>query len=190
MKLKIILNNLTFENIFFYSHEQLEKIREIRNEDNIRKNSANKNKISSTEHLSWFKKIKISETNNFYAIKYNNNIVGGLALNKYDKNRLIGEWSFYISEKTKFIGLGASIEYKAIEYFFNYYNLDLLLCYVLKYNLSVLKLHNKFGFEEILFDKYFQNNNIKNKVSDSVYLSLKKCKWDLVKKKIYEFYFS
>ena len=144
----------------------------------------------SSEHLTWFEKIKVSKTNNFYAIKYHNNIIGGLALNNYDKNRLTGEWSFYISEKFKFVGLGASIEYKAIEYFFNFYNLDFLLCYVLKYNLPVLKLHKKFGFEEILSDKYLLNNNIKNNFSDNVYFSLKKSKWHFVKKNMHKLFFS
>ena len=189
MNLKTILDNLNFENIIFSSNDELKKIREIRNEANIRKNMITKKKILLEEHMAWFKKIKLLKTNSFYMIKYKNNIVGGLGLNTYNKDVLFGEWAYYISDETKFIGLGASIEYKAIEYFFNFYKLNCLFCYVLKHNSSVLKMHNKFGFEQILFDNYFKNNNLKDKVPDAVYLSLKKSKWNLINKKIYQEYF-
>lgn len=189
MKLKNILDNLYFKNIKLCSNDEINDILKIRNENNIRRNSVSKNKITMKEHISWVNKIKNSKINNFYAIKYKNNTVGGLALNNYDQKLLLGEWSFYISEKNKFIGLGASIEFKSIEYFFNFYNLNTLFCYVLKHNLPVLKLHKKFGFEEILFDKYYKDSNIKNIVSENVYYALKKYKWNMIKDKIYKLYF-
>jgi UDP-4-amino-4,6-dideoxy-N-acetyl-beta-L-altrosamine N-acetyltransferase len=189
MNLKIILDNLNFQNIISSSDNELKKIREIRNEDNIRKNMRSKKIILIEEHLRWFNKIKLSKTNFFYVIRYKKNIVGGLGLNHYDKNTLFGEWSYYISGKTKFIGLGASIEYKAIEYFFNSYKLNRLFCYVLSHNSSVSKIHNKFGFEEISFDEYIKHNNLEDKDPGGIYLSLKKSNWSYMNKKIYKKYF-
>ncbi len=189
MNLKSFLNNINFENIISCSEVELKKIKDIRNEDNIRKNMRTKHKILIKEHSEWFEKIKNSKKNFFYVIKYKNNIIGGLGLSNYNKNELFGEWSYYISEKTKFIGLGASIEYKAIEYFFNSYKLNSLFCYVLKHNSSVLKMHNRFGFEKIKFINYFKYNKHKNEISDAIYLQLKKSKWSLLRKKIFKDYF-
>ena len=45
MNLKTILDNLNFENIIFSSNDELKKIREIRNEANIRKNMIIKKKF-------------------------------------------------------------------------------------------------------------------------------------------------
>ena len=189
MKLKKILNNLKFVNIISSTHEELEIIREIRNESNVRKNMRTGEKILMEDHMNWFKKLKTSKINNFYLIKYGSEIVGGLGLNNYDKDLLSGEWAYYISDKRKFLGLGATIEFKAIEYFFKSYELNNLFCYVLKHNLGVIKLHNKFGFQEISFDEYFRNNSLNNKVLNAIYFSLNKSKWNIVNKKIYNIYF-
>lgn len=189
MKLKKILNNIKFNNVIWSSDEELMKIREMRNEEDIRTNMKTSQIIQINEHLNWFKKMKSSKINYFYSIKYEDQIVGGLGLNNYNKNLLFGEWSYYVSKKSNFIGLGASIEFKAIEYFFNFYKLKYLFCYVLRHNLAVIKLHNKFGFQEISFNEYLKNENLKNKVSNAIYLVLKKSKWDLINKKINKKYF-
>ena len=189
MKLKKILDNLRFDNIISCTHKELEIIREIRNETNIRKNMRTEEVISIKDHMEWFKKLRSSKTNYFYLIKYNSEIVGGLGLNNYDKDLLTGEWAYYVSDKSKFLGLGASIEFKAIEYFFKFYELNNLLCYVLKHNLGVIKLHNKFGFQEISFDEYFKNNSLNNEVLNAIYFILNETNWTAVKKKIYNIYF-
>ena len=62
------------------------------------------------------------------------------------KNLLTAEWAFYISQKKNFIGLGALIEFKALEFFFSIFNIKKLICLVLKSNAEVIKLHYKFGF--------------------------------------------
>ena len=150
MKLKNIINNLAFTNITLANEEEIKQIRSIRNEKNIRKNMKNQKIILSKEHYKWFKSFKTSKTNFFYVIKYKNKIIGGLGLKNYNSNLLPGEWSFYVSEKQIFIGLGASIEIKAIEFFFEKFKLKSLYCFVLKHNIDIIKLHYKFGFLEIL----------------------------------------
>tara|TARA_B110000914_G_scaffold203191_1_gene196668 strand:+ start:338 stop:910 length:573 start_codon:yes stop_codon:yes gene_type:complete len=189
MKLKKILNNLKFDNIISCTHEELEIIREIRNESNIRKNMRTSEKISTQDHMNWFKKLKSSKIHNFYLIRYDSKIVGGLGFNNYDKNLLSGEWAYYVSDKSKFLGLGACIEFKAIEYFFNSYELNSLFCYVLKHNLGVIKLHNKFGFQEISYDEYFKNNRLNNEDLNAIYFTLSKFNWNIVNMKIYDIYF-
>ena len=120
MNLKTVLDNLKFQNIITCTDKEIIEIKDIRNEKNIRKNMFTKGEILLDQHLEWFEKIKFSKSNFFYCIKYKNKIVGGLGLKNYNKNLLSGEWAYYVSEKYKSVGLGASIEFKALEYFFNH----------------------------------------------------------------------
>ena len=188
MKLKKIINNLKFENIILAEEKDIKKIRDIRNEQNIRQNMRNQNIILITEHFKWFKKFENSKTNFFYIIKYKDDLVGGLGFKNYNKNLLSGEWSFYVSEKKIFIGLGASIEMKALEFFFENFKLKSLYCYVLKHNIDIIKLHHKFGFLEISFNEYLKNNHLTDELSNAVYLNLKKSRWDNISKLLYKKY--
>tara|TARA_B100001248_G_C27342718_1_gene437126 strand:- start:80 stop:664 length:585 start_codon:yes stop_codon:yes gene_type:complete len=188
MKLKNIINNLAFTNITLANEEEIKQIRSIRNEKNIRKNMKNQKIILSKEHYKWFKSFKTSKTNFFYVIKYKNKIIGGLGLKNYNSNLLTGEWSFYVSEKQIFIGLGASIEIKAIEFFFEKFKLKSLYCFVLKHNIDIIKLHYKFGFLEISINEYLKNNRLINGLQSAVYLNLKKSRWNNIRKLLYKKY--
>ena len=147
----------------------------------------NKQIISVKEHLIWLKKIKLSKINFFYCVRYEGKIIGGLGLKNYDKNLLSGEWAFYVAKKSNFPGLVVSIEFKAIEYFFKFFKLRKLLCYVLEHNLKVAKLHYKFGFKEISYKQYpkYENLNLQN----STCLCLNMSRWTDVGKVIYNKYF-
>ena len=54
--------------------------------------------------------------------------------------------AFYVSPEKNFPGLGACIEFKAINFIFNNYKVLKLFCYVLKDNKKVSNLHKKFYF--------------------------------------------
>ena len=92
-----------------------------------------------------------------------------------------------ISEKN-IIGLGASVEFFAINYFFDIFKLK-LYCFVLKHNQEVVKLHKRFGFKEITFNDYKKNIILAKRVSDAIYLTLEKRDLKNIKKIIYQKYF-
>lgn len=189
MKLDKILNNLELKNINDLKKEEILEIRLMRNEKKIRKNMMNTKIISEKDHLKWYKDFKTSKSNYFFVIKYNKNFVGGLGFKEFNKKLLLGEWSFYISEKKNIIGLGASVEFFAINYFFDIFKLKKLYCFVLKHNQEVVKLHKRFGFKEITFNDYKKNIILAKRVSDAIYLTLEKRDWKNIKKIIYQKYF-
>jgi UDP-4-amino-4,6-dideoxy-N-acetyl-beta-L-altrosamine N-acetyltransferase len=189
MKLNKILNSIQFEDINNLNPDEVLKIRDIRNEVNVRKYMTNNKKISIKEHLEWKKNFEISKSNFFYGIKYNYDLIGGLSLKDYNKKSLSGEWAFYISGKKNIIGLGASIEFLAIKHFFDFFKLRKLYCYVLNHNLEVVKLHKKFGFKEISFVEYVHNNSLPKHIFNAIYLSLGKSNWKNISKLIYQRYF-
>tara|TARA_B100000780_G_C21125595_1_gene456622 strand:- start:2226 stop:2813 length:588 start_codon:yes stop_codon:yes gene_type:complete len=184
MNLKQILDNLNFKNITDCTFKEVKTIRDIRNEDSIRRHMRSNKKILLKDHINWVNKIKNSKVNFFYSIKYKDKIIGGLGLSNYNKNLLSGEWSYYISDKERFIGLGASVEFKAIDYFFSFYKLKNLFCYVLRHNSSIIKLHSKFGFQQISFDEYDKNNSLNEDLLNAIYLCLDLPKWKSINYKL------
>ena len=116
MKLYNLKNFIKFTNIDFLSKREIGIIREIRNELFIRKNMFNSHKITEKEHDNWIKYIKKQSKEKFYAVFYKKKIIGGLGLKSIKKNKS-AFWSFYISQKQKVTGLGATIEYIALNYF-------------------------------------------------------------------------
>jgi UDP-4-amino-4,6-dideoxy-N-acetyl-beta-L-altrosamine N-acetyltransferase len=180
MELAKILKKINFKNINLGTKQELLSILQIRNEEKIRNNMFNNDLIEVDDHLNWFNKIKDSQQNFFYIIEYSNKIIGGLSLINIHKEKNSAEWAFYISQNINLVGLGALIEYKAIDYFFQNFDLFCLNCYVMKHNHSVIKLHKKFGFKTVAIQEKFYTN-IRQK--ESIFFSLKLSEWIKVKKK-------
>ena len=189
MKLDKILVEIELQNIKDLEKRDILKIRLMRNEKKIRENMVNTELISIKEHLKWYKQFNNSKSNFFYVINYKKKFVGGLGFKNYNNKLHTGEWSFYISEKKNTIGLGASVEFLAINYFFDSFKLKKLYCFVLNHNLEVTKLHKKFGFKEIKFNEYKKNIYLAKELSDAIYLSLEKKNWYNMKDIIYRKYF-
>ncbi|NMN67103.1 UDP-4-amino-4,6-dideoxy-N-acetyl-beta-L-altrosamine N-acetyltransferase [Candidatus Pelagibacter ubique] len=189
MKLNKVIDKIELNNINYLSNKEILEIRLIRNEKKIRNNMVNTKIISEKDHLKWYKKFNTSKSNFFYAIKYNRELVGGIGFKEFNKKLLLGEWSFYISEKKNIVGLGASVEFLSINHFFDIFKLKKLYCYVLGHNLEVVKLHKKFGFKEIKFNDYSKNIILAKQVSDAIYLSLDKKDWEFTQEQIYQKYF-
>ncbi len=98
MKIKNVLEYLSFESILNLKKNEIKKIRVIRNEKNIRKNMFTKHYIEEREHEKWVQSFKKKKSEKFYVVKFRNEIIGGLGLkNIIDKTS--GFWSFYISKK-------------------------------------------------------------------------------------------
>lgn len=189
MKLTKIINEITFTSLKESSLDEVKKIREIRNEVKIRKNMINSKIISYKDHLKWCYEISNSKINFFYIIRYKNQIIGGLGLKNYNDKLKLAEWSFYVCPKKNFIGLGATLEFKAIDYLFEKFELKKLYCYVLGHNLDVIKLHIKFGFDQITFEEYTLKTFLEKNIAEAIYFSLDRFKWKKLRKLIYKKYF-
>tara|TARA_X000000950_G_C13910264_1_gene658714 strand:+ start:3006 stop:3560 length:555 start_codon:yes stop_codon:yes gene_type:complete len=183
MKIRNIIREISFHNLTKCNDNEISKILEIRNEKKVRANMFTKHIITKNEHNLWFDKLKVSKKEIFFGIKYKNEIIGGLGLKdiiKFD----CAYWSFYLSENKSFIGLGASVEFKALDWFFTEFNFSKLYCFVLKKNVAVIKLHRKFGFIDERFKKT-SKNEVKN--IDFVHLELSIDRWKKVKENLKRF---
>tara|TARA_B110000211_G_scaffold233385_1_gene299458 strand:- start:10286 stop:10858 length:573 start_codon:yes stop_codon:yes gene_type:complete len=189
MNLKNILNKLEFRHISELNKLELDKILAIRNEKNIRKNMVTKHIITKEEHIKWIESIKNSKKNFFYAVFYADEIIGGIGL--YDANNInkISNWALYTTSSIKINGLGAALEFKALKFLFEKFELKNLICLIFNHNSEVIKLHKKFGFSETLCDKNIMPmiKNITKK--DITYLGLSNFLWVIKEKEMLEKYF-
>lgn len=149
---------------------------EIRNQDDVRKNSINNKIIDQKNHFDWFKKILKVKTEYLYIILIKGVISGLLRISK--KNNIV-EWSFYLKKDSQKI-YGSFVEYLAIKKMFNLKKITSIQCFVFDYNLKVISLHKKFGFTPF--------KEKKEKEGTLFYFELDKKKWAtqkiLIKKKL------
>jgi len=141
--------------------EDLNMILAWRNAPNVRKNMYNSHIISSEEHCSWFKKTKDSSDCKYFICHDKKNCpMGVVYFSEIDHKNLSAFWGFYSSENAP-RGTGAKMEYEALEHAFQECKFHKLNCEILASNLSVIKLHKKFGFTEEGFfrDHHFNGVN-------------------------------
>ena len=162
------------------------KIRDIRNQKNIREAMYNQSKIELNEHLNWIKNLK--GNNNrivFVVFLTEDEPLGVISIDDIDKVNKKASWAFYLDDSSKG-GLGAVLEYNFLNYIFDYLNIEKLNCEVLEDNITVIKLHKKFNFSE---EGYRRSQIIKDKSRLGVkLLGLTKRDWSEVRILIYEKY--
>ena len=156
-----IFTNLKFKNITKASYADILDLYKIRNNEIIRSKMFNKNFITRFNHNKWFIKIKNNSNEDFFLIYYKEILCGGLGIKNVNSKLKECDWAFFISNNSNFPGLGASIEFKSINFLFKKYGLHRLYCYVLKENQSVINLHKKFFFLKVpVIESKLKNYNI------------------------------
>ena len=185
MDLNKIFSNLKFENITKVSNANILELLKIRNQKNIRAKMFSKNFITKKDHYLWINKIKKNKKEDFFIIFYKDSICGGLGIKNIDKKLNDCDWAFYLSNEFNFPGLGASIEFKSINFIFDKYKLSRIYCYVLKDNKSVINLHIKFFFTKTpLVESKLNNYNINFSKNNVIKFCLDLKKWKIKSKKL------
>ncbi len=135
--------------------ESLLLIRNIRQEDQIRKWMYTDHLISDAEHLSWIESLRNDKKQIVFAVMGSNIPLGVISVNDIDVNHKKADWAFYLSNKAQ-AGLGSILEYFFIDFIFNNLKIEKLNCEVIEGNETVIKLHKKFSFKE----EGFRESNI------------------------------
>lgn len=187
MNLNNIISNLEFRNILKVNYKDVLELLKIRNKQNIRDKMFNKKYITKFDHNLWLSNIKKTTKEDFYIIYYKNDICGGLGIKNNNVEFKECDWAFYISDKFNFAGLGASIEFKSINFLFKKYQLSRLYCYVLKTNSNVIKLHKKFFFLKVpIIEKKINKYDINFSKNSITKFCLDLKRWKLLSKKLFK----
>lgn len=132
------------------------KLRDIRNEEGVRKWMYTDHVIGVTEHLDWINRLRKDKSwIVMAALDEQQRPLGAISLRDVDSLHKKVEGAFYLTENTRG-GLGAAIEYAIIEFVFQTLELEKMNVEVLEGNQSVVKLHKKFLYKE----EGFKRSNI------------------------------
>ncbi len=124
---------------------ELELMRAWRNEPAVRANMYTQHEISREEHLNWWEKTKVRTDQKYFMYEMAGAPIGIAAFTGIDIQSRNSAWAFYTSPSAP-KGTGSKMEFLMLEHAFNELRLHKLYCEVLAFNASVIKLHQKFGF--------------------------------------------
>lgn len=151
--------NIKLTPLIEISTESQLKVRDIRNEEGVRKWMYTDHAIELNEHLRWINCLKTDlKQIVFVILDEKKNTLGVVSVNTIDQRHKKADWAYYLTEKTRG-GLGSAIEYAFIDFVFGNLGVQKLNCEVIEGNNSVVKLHKKFLFKE---EGFRRSNIIKN----------------------------
>ncbi len=168
------------------STESQLKVRDVRNEESVRKWMYTDHAIELNEHLGWINRLKTDKKQIVFVIlDEKDNPLGVVSVNAIDHLHKKTDWAYYLTEQARG-GLGSAIEYAFIDFVFDNLDMHKLNCEVIEGNDSVVKLHKKFLFT----DEGFKRSNItkEGKRIGIHFLGLTKEDWISGKKEVFEKY--
>jgi len=118
-----------------------------RNAPAVRANMYTRHEISEEEHLAWWSRTCQRTDQLYFMYEHGNTPLGIVGITAIDMINSNCSWAFYASPDAP-KGTGSRMEYLAIEHVFSVLKLHKLYCEVLAFNIPVIKLHLKFGFEQ------------------------------------------
>jgi len=129
-------------------HDQM-RLREIRNEPEIRRWSYTDHEITKDEHSRWLASLAENDRQLVCGVlDVDGTVIGAINAGGIDRQNYNAEWSFYLTSKVRGNGIGAVLEYHFVDYIFSALDIEKLSCEVIEGNTEVISLHKRFGFQE------------------------------------------
>ena len=141
------------------------KIREIRNEKNVRKWMFTDHIIGEKEHMAWINNLMRDDSHIVFVV-LEQNPVGVVSVNEINHLHKTLGWAYYLTETARG-GLGSTLEYFFIDYIFGSMGMEKLNCEVIEGNHVPIVMHGKFLFKE---EGFKRSNLLKNGVRIGVHL--------------------
>jgi UDP-4-amino-4,6-dideoxy-N-acetyl-beta-L-altrosamine N-acetyltransferase len=145
-----------------------------RNAPEVRLNMYTRHEIPEQEHFAWWRRTNQDNNQAYFMYENAGKPLGIVGLTSIDFINSNCSWAFYAAPDAP-RGTGSRMEFLAIEYVFATLKLHKLVCEVLAFNTSVIKLHQKFGFtiEGILL----QQHRVEGEYIDIYRLGLLQSQW-------------
>jgi UDP-4-amino-4,6-dideoxy-N-acetyl-beta-L-altrosamine N-acetyltransferase len=162
------------------------KVREIRNEEGIRKWMYTDHVISPEEHGNWIRNLKTDERQIvFVVLEKELGIAGVISVNAIDRKHKKSDWAYYLTQNARG-GLGSALEFAFLNFIFDTLGIEKLNCEMIEGNDPVVKLHKKFLFQE---EGFRRSNVVKNGARIGAhFMGLTKEEWSAGKVQVYETY--
>lgn len=168
------MTNIILREITKCTEEQKKEVREVRNQESVRKSMYTEHEIPLNEHLGWVERLRTDTRQIVFVVLVEGIVSGVVSVNAIDRLHLKSDWAFYLDENVRG-GLGAALEFSLINFVFTELGLEKLNCEVIETNEAVVRMHKKFGFIE---EGFRRENIIKNNARTGVFfLGLTKTDW-------------
>ncbi len=131
--------------------QDMKKIFDISNDEEVRRNSFNSEKIVFDDHQKWFLS-KLKDRNSLFLVAQKGDEV--FAQVRFEKENIGYIISISLSSKVRGCGLGVKILQKSLEYFKEKIGDEVIYAYIKKENSPSIKIFEKIGFKkekEILY---------------------------------------
>jgi len=128
------------------TQDDLGLILEWRNSETVRSKMYTSHIISEAEHANWWSKVSVQTDFVAYLFEDSMKPTGFLSFSDIDWQCKQCNWGCYVAPGSK-IGIGAKLEFLALDEAFFQLGMKVLMCEVLALNSSVITMHKHFGFE-------------------------------------------
>jgi UDP-4-amino-4,6-dideoxy-N-acetyl-beta-L-altrosamine N-acetyltransferase len=128
-------------------HSDKAMILRWRNSDRIRVNMYTDHIISLEEHEKWFASALTNPVSRFLIFEHSGRPLGLVSFTAIDALNERCSWAFYLGEEDVKRGTGSVMEFLALEFAFEVMRIRKLCCEVFAFNASVVRLHERFGFQ-------------------------------------------
>lgn len=130
------------------STEVQARIRELRNQPDVRKYMYTSHEISALEHRAWLDSLVGNTRQSVFVVLQDGSACGVVSLNAINPLHKSADWAFYLDSALQGKGLGSQLEFWLLDHAFGVAGLEKLNCEVLALNQAVIRLHQKFGFTQ------------------------------------------
>ena len=133
------INNSIFREI---TESDCLKIFEIANDDDVRNNSFNSEKIELEDHKNWFRNMLQEDSTKFFVLEYGEDIIGQL---RFDFDEIDPVISISLNKKYRGLGLSKYLLSKGMDYLDDY---DNIIAYIKKENFKSISFFKAMGFKK------------------------------------------
>jgi len=154
-----MINDFSFD---LLEKNDLDKTLELRNQDQTRAASLNKNLITRDEHYRYFEYITKTNFYHYYVLRYKKQFIGVGYGKDYEKKKNSCIWGFFTDVNIKSeIKFGTILKFFLFEKLFSIKNLDELTCQVLKELEWIKDWHLRWAHTLINYDESVKCFNLK-----------------------------
>lgn len=137
---------IAFQPILATSAQVQERVRQLRNQPQVRRFMYTEHEISAQEHQAWLASLAGNGRQSVYVVMVDDIPRGVVSLNAINPLHRSADWAFYLDSELQGKGLGSQVECWLLDHAFTDVGLAKLNCEVLASNPAVVRLHQKFGF--------------------------------------------
>jgi len=136
------MNKIVLKNYVLLTAEENKELLKIRNTKHIRNLSLKKEKIELSSHLGWIQSLKNNASFSYYAIFYENELLGGI--NIFDVNTKI-KWGVFFKEHASLL-IKSFVPLYFFEHIFSFYNVENIYAEVIEENENAFNYNKSLGF--------------------------------------------